>query len=177
MSFHFYLIMLKKRQNKKYKFVTRDDFISELNQSSKSKDNNYQLKLLEHAVNYLDEFNIKTYEDIIGIFKNYGIASKEMIIIMNEFKKYMKEHKDKNDDSDKRFNIEWLNMRSFKILKFSGKNIILNRILFEYPDYFTIFLEKYFKENDAVCFNFCLNELQNKIKLIHDQSQKKFYSN
>lgn len=154
-----------RKENQSYKFDTREDFITESNQNVISKDNRYVLALINHAVNYLDSYNIQEYENIIDVFKNYGFKANQIIDFILEFKDYL-------IDLDKTLKpkLSWLNSRSLKKVKFSGKNIVLNRLAHEYSTQLIEFTVTFLQKSDQ--FNSCIDLIIKNLTLKIDSMKK-----
>ena len=135
--------------------------------TSKSKDQITNDHQIEIAAKHLADNNIKDYENIAPLFKNFGIKNKCLKELIKHFYIYIaqKKNEDKNIPS-----INCCNIRTFGKMNYSGKNVILNYICFLFPNIFINFLQKHFTdvykcniENYSFFFK-QLKEMINKIK-------------
>ena len=160
--------MTARKQYRNHKFDTHEDCLAEMNQEKMTRDDALLNRLIKHSIQYLDNHNINNqYESVIELFKNSGFQAQMISNMINEFKNYINKLKEKNNNVPY---IDWISIRSFKKAKLVAKNIVLNRIIHEYPIYFIDFLKEYIRENDGFNIDFFFNELQNKINRLQSIS-------
>ena len=86
-----------------------------------------------------------------------------------EFKDYMIKQKDEFGNSIAK--MDWLKKRSLSKTNFSQKNIILNRLAFEFIDYLITFLFDFLQKNKIIANQIIIEQFKNKIQNLRAQSQ------
>ena len=139
-----------------------------MNQTRISKDIKCVLKFINHAVNYLDAHNIINYPDFIEEYKIAGCSATKLKDLIIKFKDYINEKK--NVDERIKSDIEWINIRNLSKSNSSGRNIIINRLAYEYQDHFVDFSISYMQKINNCNYDFLKFKLNSKIEMMKNQS-------
>ena len=154
---------------KHYPSNSREEFMSLLSDETNKKDAKYVIALIVNNINYLDAHNIFNYENFVIILKNYGLNAIMIKNLILEFKDYMIKQKDEFGNSIAK--MDWLKKRSLSKTNFSQKNIILNRLAFEFIDYLITFLFDFLQKNKIIANQIIIEQFKNKIQNLRAQSQ------
>ena len=116
-----------KRTYQSHMFNSRREFIFDFEKEGSTKDRFYMAEMIKPTIAILDNYGVTNYQNFNYLFKKAGFKAKEIILIINEFIKYI----NSNEQTSK---INWIKKRELIKSNFGEKNIIFNRLALEYPN-------------------------------------------
>lgn len=163
--------MMNKKRNQRHYFSHHDVIITELTRNDASRDCYYINNLIKEVFNYLNEHDIKNYQNFIDLFRNIGLKLPAIVNLMNGLKNYIT---DLQTQQKKAPSLGWLKYRELKKVNYEGKNMIFNRFASEYPIEFIKFTKFYLSQNypDLINLDFLIKELKKKIDEVRSQDIK-----
>lgn len=151
-----------KRTYQSHKFNNRCEYIIDFQKEASTKDRFYMGKMITPTITALDNSGVTNYQNFYQLFKRIGIKSKEIIVIINEFKDYI-------NSFEQNQKINWIKPRELNKSNYGEKNIILNRLALEYPRELINFIYSYLSR-----FNPCLTNgiFIHELKILVDEIEK-----
>ena len=125
-----------KRTYQSHMFNSRREFIFDFEKEGSTKDRFYMAEMIKPTIAILDNYGVTNYQNFNYLFKKAGFKAKEIILIINEFIKYI----NSNEQTSK---INWIKKRELIKSNFGEKNIIFNRLALEYPNELVNFIYFY----------------------------------
>lgn len=133
-------------------------------------DRSYMIEQMKKHFDYFETHKIERFQNFIKPLQDYGCKTEDQRKLMNEFINYMK--KTKNVD------IVLLKNREMKKANSGERNILINRLVVEYPNDFIPFLKEYLQENypTKLYSEKLVNDFQEKINQLTHPSLNIFSS-
>lgn len=130
------MIKESKRSYVKHIFSTTDNANEEIQKLTLKKDRIYMMKMLKPTIDYLQQCGIIEYQNFIETLKKYNFKTNDIKDFIIEFQIFINSFEKKQ----KVPKIDWIRHRELKKANFGEKNIILNRLSYEYPNEILYFL-------------------------------------
>ena len=121
----------------KHNFSTTKNAFEEIQKSTSKKERIYMVKMLKPSIDYLQKCGIKEYQNFIETLKKYNFKLNDIKDFILEFQMFI----NSNDQHQKMPQIDWIRHRELNKANFGEKNIILNRLSYDYPNQLLYFLQ------------------------------------
>lgn len=102
-------------------------------------DRKYMNKQMKDHIDFFESHRIEQFQNFIKLLYKYGCKAEDQQKFFAEFIKYMK--------INKNINIFLLKSREMKKANAGERNILMNRIAYEYPNEFLTFLRNFLYQN------------------------------
>lgn len=120
------------------KYETREDAEEMLQSKPLTNDRKYIQDQMKPIIECLDKHHVKKYSDFIKLLHDYGFMARDHFLFINSFVTYIKETKKQE--------IELPIDRQMKKANSGEKNLIVNRLVCEYPTEIHEFLQNYIRK-------------------------------
>lgn len=128
-----------KRIYQSHKLKTPEDAFAEIENSSYSKDRTYMMTMIKPNVEYLKQNGISEYQNFIEVMKKNGFKTDDMKNFILDFQYFINSF----DDQQNIQKIDWIRPRELSKANFGEKNLLLNRLSYEYPNQMRYFAQQY----------------------------------
>lgn len=138
------------------------------NKQEMSRDRLYMIKMLKPCFEYFDQHEITNYQNLSETLKKFGFRTDNIKNLILGFQVFINAHYLERNISP----IDWIVSRTVKKANFEEKNIIMNRLAFEYPTELFYYTQKYIQQHYPALMNIEIffNEIQDKIEKIHSNT-------
>lgn len=107
-----------------------------------NRDRLYMIKMLKPCFEYFDRHEITNYQNLSETLKKFGFRTDNIKNLILGFQVFINSLYLERNISP----IDWIVSRTVKKANFEEKNIILNRLAFEYPNELFYYIQKYIQQ-------------------------------
>lgn len=144
-----YVINHMTKQYNNYRFNTRIEAFAELHRGPPNKDRMYMHQMLKPVVEYLERCGVSEYQDFVTIFKEHNFKMNDIKNFIAGFKKFINSQND-NLNINK---IDWIKDRELSKSNFGEKNLLLNKLAFQYQKEILIYTRQLIQNQDTNIIN------------------------
>lgn len=113
-----------------HRMNSRKELIEEIQRAPVNKERSFMIKMLKNCVDYLDQYGIYEYQNLIIPLKNFGFKTNDIRDYIIGFQTYINSQ---NQFDDPR-SLNWINKRCIHKSNLLEKNLIINRLAYQYPN-------------------------------------------